>query len=179
MSDGEYDLSCDPANPWRSQVPGPASVKLVTENPIRVGDQALMTVNTTGNTSRKLIQQAFHPSLFITRPRSNSFGNTPRFANNLTEGGPPDSISQATSVSDDNNNPPPPWQRVPTQRNQKRKKFTNSPPYTKNMGGNEQKITNISNRYSVLPIDSIEDYPVNYQILTKKYINRHQLSYME
>ncbi|CAH0720649.1 unnamed protein product, partial [Brenthis ino] len=67
----ECDLSCDPANPRRSLVPGPESVKYATEVSTGVGDQAPVKENATGR--RKMVQQAFHPSLF-SRPRSNSLG---------------------------------------------------------------------------------------------------------
>ncbi|CAH2083988.1 unnamed protein product [Euphydryas editha] len=73
----ERDMSCDPANPRRSWVPGPASVKLVTEDSTGVGDQASVLVNTTGSTNKKLIQQVLHSSLFKPRPRSSSVGNIP------------------------------------------------------------------------------------------------------
>ena len=72
----ERDLSCDPANPRRSWVPGPASVKLVTEDSSGVGDQAPVAVNASGS-NKKLIQQVLHPNLFKTRPRSSSVGNIP------------------------------------------------------------------------------------------------------
>lgn len=74
MSDNDVDLSCDPANARRLQLPGPVSVKYVTEDSTRVGDQALVKVNATGTSNKKLMQQAFHPSLFITRTRSPSLG---------------------------------------------------------------------------------------------------------
>lgn len=71
----ESDMSCAPANPRRSQVAGPASVKSVTEDYTGVGDQASVSVNASGSTNKKFVQQAFHPSLFISRPRSASVGN--------------------------------------------------------------------------------------------------------
>ncbi|CAG9790481.1 unnamed protein product [Diatraea saccharalis] len=43
MSNIEVDMSCDPANPRRSQVPGLESVKLATEDCTGVGNQASMS----------------------------------------------------------------------------------------------------------------------------------------
>lgn len=68
---GECDLSCDPANPRRHEVPGPYGVKYVTGDYAGVGNQGPASVNATG---KRYIQQAFHPSLF-TRTRSSSLGN--------------------------------------------------------------------------------------------------------
>lgn len=73
----ESDMSCAPANPRRSWVPGPTSVKLVTEDSTEVGDQAPVSVNASGSTNKKFTQQVFHPSLFKARPRSSSVGNIP------------------------------------------------------------------------------------------------------
>nr|XP_049691667.1 uncharacterized protein LOC126053518 [Helicoverpa armigera]XP_049704749.1 uncharacterized protein LOC126056273 [Helicoverpa armigera]XP_049706070.1 uncharacterized protein LOC126056578 [Helicoverpa armigera] len=50
MSDIECVLSCDPADARRSQVSGPASVKLVTEGRAGVGDQAPVADVATGST---------------------------------------------------------------------------------------------------------------------------------
>ncbi|CAH2090135.1 unnamed protein product [Euphydryas editha] len=119
MSNNEKDsMSCDPANPRRSLVSDPESVKLATEDLMVVGDQASITVNATG--SKKFIQQAFHRSLLITRPRSNSLGSKP-----------PESIQTAAELLRDTAAPissqegtvnSPSWQRVPGPRNPKRKK---------------------------------------------------------
>lgn len=75
MSDYEENLSCDPANPRRSQVFGPVNEKLATEDHTGVEVQAPATVNATGSTRKNFVQQTFHPSLFNTRPRSSSLGN--------------------------------------------------------------------------------------------------------
>lgn len=148
MSTNEnVSTSCDPANPRRSLVPGPESVKLVTEDLMEVGDQASITVNATG--SKKLTQQAFHRSMFITRPRTNSSGckspeippaaaKSPRDTTQ-PQATPTNSPSQKDTVS------PPSWQKVPG-RNPKRKKPSNSP---------ESIAT--SNMFSQLPIDLTEE----------------------
>lgn len=49
MANYERDLSCDPADARRSQVPGPASDKLVTDGRAGVGDQAPVADNITGS----------------------------------------------------------------------------------------------------------------------------------
>lgn len=150
MSDTNVDLSCDPANARRSQVPGPASVKYVTEDCAAVDDQASATVNATGSTNKKLVQQAFHPSLFITRPRSNSLGNI-----KTMDSSTPHPMSPTITIADDedNNICPPSWQRVPTNRYPKRKKLSNSPPSIERV----QTEINTSNRYSELPVDLLDD----------------------
>lgn len=56
MNESQIDLSCDPA-------------KLDTEVCTVVGDQAALTENATGST-KKSLQQAFDPSLFISRPHA-------------------------------------------------------------------------------------------------------------
>lgn len=143
MSDNAIVMSCDPANPRRSPVPGPESVKLVTEDLMEVGDQASITVNTTG--SKKLTQQAFHPSFFITRPRSNSLGsNLPHSSRTVAE--PPRDSATQKSPSQQGIVSPPPWQRVPGNSNRKRKKISDSP----------ENITT-SNMFSQLPIDLTEE----------------------
>lgn len=78
-------LPCTPASPRRSQVPGPESVKYVTEDCERVGTQAPSVVNVTGlnnvieNSAKchtpKLIQQTFHKSMFETQTRSQSLND--------------------------------------------------------------------------------------------------------
>lgn len=75
-SQSESTMSCDPADPRRSRVPGPESGKYATEDSTGVGAQAPGAVNATG-CSKKLVQQAFHRGLFITRPRSGSVGQEP------------------------------------------------------------------------------------------------------
>nr|XP_037869235.1 uncharacterized protein LOC119629004 [Bombyx mori] len=49
MANYDRDLSCDPADARRSQVPGPASDKLVTDGRAGVGDQAPVADNITGS----------------------------------------------------------------------------------------------------------------------------------
>lgn len=134
MSNNENNLSCDPANARRSQIPGSESVKLTTEDYAEVGDQASVSVNATGSVnSKRMVQQAFHPSLFITRPRSNSIGAIPTQATQNT----------ASNITCN----PPPWQRVPSNRNKKRKLST-SP---------QQEPVKTSNQFDVLTIDQTDD----------------------
>ncbi|CAB3254660.1 unnamed protein product [Arctia plantaginis] len=136
-------MSCDPANPRRSLVPGPESVKLATEDLMEVGDQASITVNTTG--SKKLTQQIFHRSLLITRPRSNSLGGKP-LESLQTVVEPPRDMATQNAPSQQDTVCPPSWQRVPGTRNPKRKKVNDSP----------ENITT-SNMFSQLPIDLTEE----------------------
>ncbi|XP_022819396.1 uncharacterized protein LOC111351609 [Spodoptera litura] len=159
MSDTNIDMSCDPANPRRSLVSGPASVKYVTEDCTGVGDQAPATVNTTGSTTKKLTQQVFHPSLFIARPRSSSLENI-KAIDSVNQPNTP-SVMINTIKDSDNKACPPPWQRVPTDRNPKRKRFSNSPPQT------ATEITT-SNRFSELPIDLTDDTTENPSTHVKK-----------
>lgn len=142
----ECDLSCDPVDPRRSLVPGPESVKLVTEDCIEVGNQASVTVTATGNT-KKFVQQAFHPSLFLSRPRSSSVGN-PANPNNSTNTTQADTIRLSKPTTDANTPCPPEWQRVPTGNNRKRKKIAQSP---------SPEGVKTSNRFNNLPIDLTED----------------------
>lgn len=129
------DLSCDPANPRRHEVPGPYGVKSATEDCAGVGNQAPVPVNATG---KRYIQQTFHPSLF-TRTRCSSLGNTP----------PLETTTALEDSSSDTFVPKPPdWQRIPGIRNQKRKRQKLQSP-------SPEKITT-SNRFSELPLDSKE-----------------------
>lgn len=64
LDNNDRDMSCAPANPRRSWVPGLASVKSVTEDFTGVGDQAFVSVKASGNTNKKIIQQVLHSSLF-------------------------------------------------------------------------------------------------------------------
>lgn len=82
----DCNLSCDLANPQRSPVPGLESVKSATEDTTGVGDQASVAVNAIGRknvsqevlpANKKLVQQAFHPSLFLPRARSSSVSDLP------------------------------------------------------------------------------------------------------
>lgn len=144
MSNNESDcLSCDPANTRRPPVPGLEGVKLVTEDSIEVGNQASMVVNVTG--SKKFVQQAFHPSLFFTRPRSNSLGGNPSHSEKIQEG---ESLTQQHSYRTMNTTMcPPSWQRVPDSRNAKRKKISTPSPES----------IKTSNRFGDLPIDLTDD----------------------
>ncbi|CAG9791534.1 unnamed protein product [Diatraea saccharalis] len=111
MDNKECDLSCDPANPRRHEVPGPHGVKSVTEDCVEVSNQASALVNTTG---KRLVQQSLYPKLFV-RTRSSSLGNIS-----------PTEI--ATTIVQDTLTPnPPDWQRIPISRNQKRKDRNFSP----------------------------------------------------
>lgn len=138
MSNKECDLSCDPANPRRSPVPGLESGKYATEDCAVAGNQASVPENATGN--KKLVQQAFHPSLFTTRTRSASTGSR----SDLDEFSM-HKLKQQVKENQCLNAYPPEWQRIPTSRNPKRKKLADSPP----------PITT-SNKYGNLPVDTAE-----------------------
>lgn len=156
MNVNDIDLSCDPANARRSQVPGPAGVKLITEVCAGVDDQATVTENVTGNARRNYIQQAFHPSLFISRPRSSSLGNNPSTPIITKEKDLSPTPPKTITIDDDDNICPPTWQRIPTHRNSKRKKLSNSPPSMEIRSQptqNSPSCINVSNRYSILPLD--------------------------
>lgn len=131
---------------------GPESGKYVTEDCTGVGDQAPVSVNATGSRNKKFTQQAFHPGLFILKPRSPSLGKikTPDPQNLPTLSSPVD----VEMTADDNVNSvcPPPWQRIPTDRNPKRMRPSNSPP-----DAQTQTAIKTSNRYSGLPIDLTEE----------------------
>lgn len=106
-----------------------------------VGDQASEAVNATGK--RKLIQQAFHPSLFINRPRSSSVGssskpNTPALQRPYME--------EDNKLVESNGKPksPPEWQRVPSSNNSKKRKIRHTP--------SPEKLET-SNRFSGLTVD--------------------------
>lgn len=146
MSDNnECILSCEPANPRRSPVSGLESVKYATEDPSGVGDQAPVTGNVTGN--KKLVQQAFHPGLFL-RPRSGSLGSIPMNINPqiLTE----KNTAKAVSNESQHAAKPPEWQTVPRNRIAKKRKIseTVSP---------HSAATATSNRYDKLSIDAEGD----------------------
>lgn len=143
-------MSCDPANPRRLQVSGPASGKLATEDSTGAGDQAPVLVNATGN--KVLVQQAFHPGLFITRPRSASVGCSSKGVVGNSDKMERDKESKTGEIASQSKDSPtpPPWQRVPTNRNKKRK-LSSTPPL-------EETLT--SNRFVGLPIDQIDDIPV-------------------
>lgn len=129
-----------------------------TEDCAGMGNQAFASVNASGsslNSNRKLVQQAFHPSLFLTRPRSSSLGSIPANINkeviDLTQQQHVNDDSQPTQTEEQTINKTQPaydisWQRVPETRNPKRKKISES--------SNEE--IHISNRYSSLPVDTPE-----------------------
>lgn len=92
-----------------------------------------------GISKKKFIQQAFHPALFMARPRSASLGNK---ANDTAATVPPQT-SQVTFTGDSNiSTQPPDWQQIPTTRGAKRKKLSDSSPEI-----------STSNRFKDLPID--------------------------
>ncbi|KAJ8703705.1 hypothetical protein PYW08_016959 [Mythimna loreyi] len=85
-----------------------------------------------------LVQQALHPGLFHTRPRSASVGCS--LTNTVRE----ETYKQDSIPSTSHTVQPPPWQRVPTSRNKKRKLSASSPPV---------QTTATSNRFTGLTID--------------------------
>lgn len=144
MENNDNAMSGDPANTRRSQVPGPVGVKSVTEDSTGVGDQAPVIVNASGS-NKKFVQQAFHPSLFISRPRSSSLGNIhqrPEQHPVITNQGK--ESSSPPGYQEDHNTCPPNWQRVPTSRSTKKRKL-NSPPSPEGV--------EVSNRFSELPVE--------------------------
>lgn len=165
-SNNESDLPCTPASPRRCQVPGPDSVKSATEDYTGVADQASVSVNATG-TSKKLVQQAFHRGLFVTRPRSSSLGNisTCEGSENSILTVDPNTKNNADQTK---GQLPPSWQRLPA-RNPKRKKLSKSPPTSET-----EDINNVglgtSNRFSGLPIDLTADEPMSEIEYPKKVI---------
>ncbi|CAG4936013.1 unnamed protein product [Colias eurytheme] len=84
--------------------------------------------------NKKFVQQAFHPSLFMSKPRSIS---TSEIENIQTQSS--SDLTQDTI--------PPTWQRVPSLRNAKRKKTSSPSP---------ERIS-IHNQYCGLPVDQRED----------------------
>lgn len=150
-SDNENAMSCDPADPRRSPVPGLESVKSATEDSAGVSDQAPVTVNITGK--KTYVQQAFHPSFFNTRPRSSSLGSkSPNIIEDMSliiGKGPK---GQSPKNSNETRKAPPDWQRIPTARGAKRKKLTLSP-------SPDRLLT--TNRYSHLPVDENEEQTQN------------------
>ncbi|CAH2103968.1 unnamed protein product [Euphydryas editha] len=147
MSDNrECVMSCDPANPRRSPVPGLESVKSATEDTTGVSNQAPVPVNVTG---KRLVQQAFHPSLFISRSRSPSISSPPC----TSKEEPYTQKDQQSQCLDpepikSTSTQPPNWQRVPLIRNPKRKKIANSPSPDK---------MEISNSFSGLTVDLTDE----------------------
>lgn len=91
-------------------------------------------VNATGK--KTLVQQVFHPSLF-SRTRSVSLGSNSLPVTDSTE--TPSQQSTETPSTQ-----PPHWQRVPTARNHKRKKVSQSP---------SPEVVKTTNRFIGLPID--------------------------
>lgn len=150
MTDNEFDMPCAPVDPRRPPVPGLEGEKFATEDYIEVGDQASMAVNATGS-NKKFVQQAFHRSFFITRPRSASLGNI----KNTTTG---ENILDASNINEEENTDlsgPPDWQRIPTLRNPKRRKTSTSPPP-------ERVYTN--NRFHILPVESVNENEISGQV---------------
>lgn len=144
----ENVLPCNPASPRRSLVPGPVSEKLITEDCKRVGTQAPLPVNATGlketKNNKKLVQQAFHPGLFETRPRSQSLGSI-NDTNTITQVVNTQTNEKMDTV--DRDVTPPTWQRAPVLRNAKRRKVSSPSP---------ERIT-LSNTFSGLPLDQVVD----------------------
>lgn len=104
------------------------------------------------NNNKKLIQQAFHPSLFF-RTRSSSLGSSTS-TNPITE-------TNTQNNYNENSCQPPTWQRIPTERNPKRKKLSNSPPPNPSTSNNSCNVST-SNRFSTLPIDLTEETEKEY-----------------
>ncbi|KAJ8734276.1 hypothetical protein PYW07_014827 [Mythimna separata] len=169
MSDTNNDLSCDPANPRRLLVSGPGGGKYVTEDCVGVGDQAPVTVNAPGSTTKKLTQQAFHPSLFFTRPRSSSMGN---IKTTDSENLPTTSSDKNTTDVGANKVCPPSWQRVPTDRYAKRKRLSNSPTQPEKVTHTAQTGITTANRYSGLPIDLTDEPTENLSTDGNKKVNK-------
>lgn len=94
-------------------------------------------------TSKRYVQQAFHPSLFHTRPRSASLGGAP--STDKTTGEIPTANDRKEPAST-----PPTWQRVPVSRNPQKKRKLSTP--DKAPEGLET-----INRYVDLPVDQQED----------------------
>lgn len=103
-------------------------------------DQISVVSNAVGrSTSKKLVQQAFHPSLFLARPRLGSAGNN-------SSSIPVDQSPTPVPCSPGPKTPQPPtWQRVPTSRNTKKRKLSSSPDPVKT-----------SNRFAGLVVDLTE-----------------------
>lgn len=158
----ENVLPCNPASPRRSQVSGLVSEKLVTEDCKRVGTQAPLPVNTTGlkesKSNKKLIQQAFHPGLFETRPRSLSLSSI-RDTSIETQIEYTQQ-NEMKNITDNEYVNPPTWQRAPVLRNAKRKKVSSPSP---------ERIT-VSNTFSGLPVDQEEDTSIAHSDTVKKFI---------
>lgn len=95
------------------------------------------------DSNKKLVQQAFHPGLFIARPRSASLTSTADA--NFQSQAPPTPYSLDTESENRN---PPTWQRIPLLRNAKKRKKDSSPSPEKIM---------VANRFSTLPVDLEEN----------------------
>lgn len=107
-----------------------------------------LATSASNTSNKKLIQQAFHPSLFISRPRSSSLGSNPvPVQDNLTQ----NKTVIFNAVENEDSAPcPPSWQRVPTNRNSKKRKMLSSPSPDR---------VKTSNRFSGLPIDLTDTEP--------------------
>lgn len=163
MENDTSDLSCDPANPRRYEVPGPHGVKCTTEDYVDVSNQASTSVNVTGKkpshseTSRKAYtQQVFHRSFFVNRPRSSSLSALPT-AEGTNDSQPQleetDSQKDSSMLSQEQ---PPSWQRIPTT---KKRKICDEPPSPEG--------TSCKNSFSGLPIDHVDDAPPKPKALSK------------
>lgn len=141
-------MSCHPADPRRSPVPGPESGKFATEDLTEVGDQASVSVNATGN-KKKLVQQAFHPGLFM-KTKSMSMSNIPNTQTKESSSqldaemqqSDLEIVTQCSHISK-----PPDWQRVPMLRHPKKRKLSSTP---------SPELIKTTNSFSGLPIDQPE-----------------------
>lgn len=113
---------------------------MLREDSSGVCSQAPVVVNATGN--KKTVQQVFHKSFFLQRPRSSSLGSIP-VSNSSTS----DSSQNSGQNQQPERNNHPHWQRIPIVRNPKRRKTSESPP---------PDTIDTSNRFSELPVDQPE-----------------------
>lgn len=103
-----------------------------------VATQATVVQNPTGR--KVLVQQAFHPSLFLSRPKSAPIGSSSAPSTEDTE-------SRDVPLTPTTAPHPPSWQKVPCSKNKKRKLSTSPSNGT----------TKTSNRYDGLPLDLTDD----------------------
>lgn len=135
-------------------VSGGDKFRLNGSNGKGVGTQAPLPVNATGRRdNQKMVQQVFHPGLFMSRPRSASLGS----GSNLSLETVHTQDLDMTSCADSNSANRPTWQRIPTVRNSKRKKISSPSP---------ERII-VSNQFGALPVDQKED-TTNEEIPTSK-----------
>lgn len=138
-------------NTQHLQIPGSVSEMRTTEDCRGVGTQTSLSVNDTGlkESNKNLVQQVFHPGLFVSRPRSASLSSRDaniqtRTLTSTLDTSTPDMTGGNMDHKDLNH---PSWQRVPTIRNAKRKKVSSPSP----------ERVRVSNRFSALTIDQTED----------------------